>query len=216
MVAPPNIEPPLFLGKIQRDVKDFHWEKSLPEHDALYVQVNNLMDEKDESLAQFGQHLWTVIENSKPKNLILDLRHNNGGTTQKYPELLRTLTAFSRTSGNQLYALIGRRTYSAAGNLVTDVERLTAPIFVGEATSECCNLYGDPISVRLPFTKIQAELTAVKWQLSSPGDRRREMSPHVPIQLTAEAYFKGQDPALESVYQLIAARAKDNRFKKVD
>lgn len=216
MVAPPNIEPPLFLAKIQRNVQEFHWEKALPEHNALYVQVNNLVDEKDESLAQFGQHLWTVIENSKPKNLILDLRHNNGGTTQKYPEFLRTLTAFSRISGNQLYALIGRRTYSATGNFVTDLERLTSPIFVGEASSECCNLYGDPISVRLPFTKIQAELTAVKWQLSTPGDRRREMSPHVPIQLTAEAYFKGQDPALEAVYRLIAARTKDNRSQKVE
>ncbi len=214
MVAPANIEPPLFLSKIGRDVQDFHWEKALPEHDALYVQVNNLRDEKDETLAQYGRRLWTVIENSKPKNLILDLRHNNGGTTQKYPELLRTLTAFSRASGNQLYALIGRRTYSAAGNFVTDLERLTAPIFVGEASSECCNLYGDPIAVRLPFTKIQAELTAVKWQLSSPGDRRREMSPHVPVQLTAEAYFKGKDPALEAVYHLIAARRGRSEIRK--
>ena len=210
MVAPPNIEAPLFLSKLQREVRDFHWEKTLPEHAALYVQVNNLRDESNETLAQYGLRLWTVIENSKPKNLILDIRHNNGGTTQKYRELLRTLVAFSRTSGNQLYVLIGRRTYSAAGNFVTDLERLTTPVFVGEASSECCNLYGDPIAVTLPYTKIQAELTAVKWQLSSPGDRRREMSPHVPVQLTAEAYFKGQDPALEAVYRLIAARRKES------
>jgi len=179
------------------------------------VQINNIRDEKDETLTQYGLRLWTIIENSKAKNLILDLRHNNGGTTQKYPELLRTLTAFSRLPGNQLYALIGRRTYSAAGNFVTDLERLTAPIFVGEASSECCNLYGDPIAVRLPFSKIQAELTAVKWQLSTPGDRRREMSPHVPVQLTTEAYFNGKDPALEAVYRLIAARRENRQPQKV-
>ena len=32
------------------------------------------------------------------------------------------------------------------------------------------------------------------------------MSPEVPVQLTAEAYFAGQDPALEAIYRMIAAR----------
>jgi hypothetical protein len=214
LVAPPNVEPPLFLRKIERKIQQLHWTIALPERDALYVQVNNLLDEKDETLAQFGEHLWAEIEKVKPKNIILDLRHNNGGTTQKYPELLRTLIAFTRTEGHQLYVLIGRRSYSATGNFVTDLERLTAPIFVGEASSECCNLYGDPTSVRLPYSGIQGELTAYKWQLSTPGDRRREMSPQVPVQLTAEAYFKGQDPALDAVYRMIAARRVSSRTQK--
>jgi hypothetical protein len=80
------------------------------------------------------------------------------------------------------------------------------PYFVGEASSECCNLYGDPVNVTLPYSHVQAELTAVKWQLSSPGDRRREISPEVPVQLTAAAYFAGRDPALEAIYQLIESR----------
>ncbi len=215
MVAPPNVEPPLFLSKMQRQPLELHWETPLPEHNALYVQVNNLVNERNgEALSQFGRRLWTEIEKTRPKNIILDLRHNNGGTTQLYPELLRTLVAFTRTPGNQLYVLIGRRSYSATGNFVTDLERLTAPIFVGEATSECCNLYGDPISVRLPYSKVMAELTAVKWQLSSPGDRRREISPQVPLQLTAEAYFKGKDPALEAVYRLIASRQTNEQIQK--
>lgn len=209
MVAPPNVAPPLFLSKMQRKIEQLHWEVALPEHNAMYVQVNNLVDDTDETLARFGERLWSELEKQRPKNVILDLRHNNGGTTQRYPELLRTLIAFTRVSGNQLYVLIGRRSYSATGNFVTDLERLTAPIFVGEASSECCNLYGDPTSVRLPYSGIQGELTAYKWQLSSPGDRRREMSPQVPVQLTADAYFKGQDPALDSVYRLIAARRKE-------
>jgi tetratricopeptide (TPR) repeat protein len=214
LVAPPNVKPPLFLSKIQRQIQQLHWEIAVPEHDALYVQVNNLLDDKDETLAQFGERLWSEIEKARPKNIILDLRHNNGGTTQKYPELLRTLIAFSRVAGNQLYVLIGRRSYSATGNFITDIERLTAPIFVGEASSECCNLYGDPTSVRLPYSGIQGDLTAYKWQLSSPGDRRREMSPQVPVQLTAEAYFKGKDPALDAIYRLIAARRESSQTIK--
>jgi tetratricopeptide (TPR) repeat protein len=204
LAPPPGVAPPLFLRDIV--VTQKHWETPLPEHDALYVQVNNLVDEQNETLAQFGRRLWTVLDSVGPKNLILDLRHNNGGTTQLYPELLRTLIAFSRPAGNQVYVLIGRRSYSATGNFVTDLERLVDPIFVGEASSECCNLYGDPTAVKLPYSGTQGELTAVKWQLSSPSDRRREISPEVPVQLTAAAYFAGQDPAMDAVFRLIATR----------
>lgn len=202
--GPPGIPPPLFL----RDLDEVHWELTLPEHDALYVQVNNLIDDEDEKLPEFGRRLWTLLEKEHPKNLILDLRHNNGGNTLLYPELLRTLIAFSREPGNQIYALIGRRSYSAAANFITDLERLADPIFVGEASSECCNLYGDATEVMLPYSKVGGELTNVKWNLSSPSDRRREMSPEVPVQLTAQDYFAGRDPVMEAVQRLIAARRK--------
>ncbi|HEX2211522.1 MAG TPA: hypothetical protein VHG93_27800 [Longimicrobium sp.] len=204
LVPPPNVPAPLFLRDIV--VTQKHWETPLPEHDALYVQVNNLVNEENETLAQFGRRLWMVIDSVRPANLILDLRHNNGGTTQLYPELLRTLVAFSRPAGRQVYVLMGRRSYSATGNFVTDLERLVDPIFVGEASSECCNLYGDAARVILPYSGTQGEVTAVKWQLSAPGDRRREMSPEVPVQLTAAAYFAGRDPAMEAVFRLIASR----------
>ncbi|HEX5872636.1 MAG TPA: hypothetical protein VFY65_19535 [Longimicrobium sp.] len=209
LAPPPGVAPPLFLRDIV--VTQKHWETPLPEHDALYVQVNNLVDEENETLARFGQRLWTVLDSVRPKNLILDLRHNNGGTTQLYPELLRTLVAFSRSAGNQVYVLIGRRSYSATGNFVTDLERLVDPVFVGEASSECCNLYGDPTVVKLPYSGVQGELTAVKWQLSSPSDRRREISPEVPVQLTAAAYFAGRDPAMEAIFRMIAARRAASR-----
>jgi hypothetical protein len=204
LAPPPGVAPPLFLRDIV--VTQKHWETPLPEHDALYVQINNLVNEQHETLAQFGLRLWTVLDSVRPKNLILDLRHNNGGSTSLYPQLLRTLTAFSRTGGNQVYVLIGRRSYSATGNFVTDLERLVDPIFVGEASSECCNLFGDAAVIRLPYSGTQGELTTLKWQLSEPWDRRREISPEVPVQLTAAAYFAGQDPAMDAIFRMIATR----------
>jgi len=203
LVAPAGVPAPLFLSRMA----ETFWHTPLPGHDALYVQVNNLVDAPGEALAQYGRRLWTVLDTTRARNLILDIRHNNGGTTQLYPELLRTLIAYSRLPGRQVWVLMGRRTYSASGNFVTDLERLVDPVFVGEASSECCNLHGDPVSVTLPYSGVEGEVTAVRWQLSSPGDRRREMSPEVPVQLTAPAYFAGQDPALEAIYRMIGSRA---------
>lgn len=119
-------------------------------------------------------------------------------------ELLRTVIAFSRVPSHRIYALIGRRTYSATANFITDLERLATPIWVGEASSECCNFHGDASHVVLPFSRIEGEISTVRWNLSqNVFDGRREMSPDVPVQLTAKAYFAGQDPALEAVFRLI-------------
>jgi len=166
-------------------------------------------NDPDETLAAFGTRLWTVLSASRPGNLIIDLRHNNGGNTNLYRELLRTVIAYTREPGRQVYALIGRRTFSATANFITDLERLASPVFVGEASSECCNFYGDPSPLTLPNSRINAELTGVRWNLGgNPFDGRREMSPHVPVQLTAADYFAGRDPALEAVFTLIAAARK--------
>ena len=77
-------------------------------------------------------------------------------------------------------------------------------MFVGEASSECCNLNGDVAQVRLPHSGLSGTIAGVRWNLSRDVfDGRREMSPHVPVQLTAAAYFAGRDPALDAVFGMI-------------
>lgn len=202
VAPPPGVKPPLFLSRMDQTF----WTETLPERRGLYVQVNNLIDSPKEPLAQFGLRLNDIIKKAAPRNLIVDIRHNNGGTTQRYGELLRTLIAYSRDPNHRVYVLMGRRTFSASGNFVTDLERLVDPVFVGEASSECCNLFGDPTSLYLPYSRVRGELTAVKWQLSTPSDRRREMSPEVPVQMTARDFFSGRDPVMDAVFRIIDRR----------
>ena len=99
--------------------------------------------------------------------------------------------------------IIGRGLYSATANLITDLERLAAPIFVGEPSSGTGNQDGDESYVILPHSGIRGWLTSVWWQYSHPWDRRTSLVPDVPVQLTAKAYFAGQDPAMETILALI-------------
>ena len=202
--SPPKVPPPLFLKQVSTP----YWSQSLPEHNALYVQLNQLMSSWDVTLPDFGIRLREEIAKTQPRNLIIDLRHNGGGTTALYREFLRTVVAFSAAPHTKVYVLIGRGTYSAAANLVTDLERLADPVFAGEATSECCAFYGDATTLTLPYSGIRGGLTAVKWNLSHNSfDGRREMSPDLPVQLTAKDYFEGRDPVMEIVLKAIAAPA---------
>jgi hypothetical protein len=195
LAPPPAVKPPLFL----RDMKRAHWFKRLPGADAVYAQLNQMVDSPDETLPAFGLKLRKFLNETGVKNVILDVRHNNGGTTQLYPELLRTLIAHTAKDGNRLYVIIGRAVYSACANLVTDLERLAKPTFVGEPTSGTGNQHGDSSYYFLPYSGLGAQLSSALWQLSTPFDRRRSLVPDIPVQLTAKDWREGRDPALEAV-----------------
>jgi hypothetical protein len=173
------------------------------------VQVNQIADDRDETLEAFGLRLRSAIKDDRIRNVILDLRHNNGGNTFYYVELLRTLVAFSQQDGRTVYVIIGRGVYSAAANLVMDLERLAAPVFVGEPTSMTGNNYGDESEVQLPYSGIWAGVTSVKWQLGYPYDQRRSTVPNIPVVLTAADFFAGRDPAWESIAALCRGSRTD-------
>jgi tetratricopeptide (TPR) repeat protein len=197
--APPGVTAPLFLSQIRQN----HWLQALPERHALFVQVNNILPDEDETLPQLGLRLRQAIADAKPNSVILDLRHDNGGNSFSYVELLRTLVAFSAGEGRRVYVLIGRNVYSAAANLTADLERLAQPVFVGEPTSGTGNQWGDESRFILPYSGLTGSFAGVRWQLSHPWDLRRSIVPQVPVQLRADDYFAGRDPALDAVFRLI-------------
>lgn len=198
--APPNVSTPLFLS----NQGEKHWERLLPKHNAIYVQLYNVHNEQGEALPEYGKRLRGLLAEEDPANLILDMRHNTGGVTDLYPELLRTLIGFSQQPGKRVYVIIGRATYSAAANLITDIERLADPVFVGEPSGQCCNFAGDPSPLLLPYSRVTGAVSAVRWNLSgNVFDGRSEISPDVPVQLTAREYFAGEDPAMAAIVDLI-------------
>lgn len=193
--------PMQYLDSLERN----YWHTPMPAHEALYVQVNVMRNGPTQTLPEFGRSVWTALTNSHARNLILDLRHNYGGTTALYPELLKSIIAFTREPQNRLYVLIGRNTNSATSNFITDLERLASPVFVGESSSECCRLNGDPVEVKLPYSGRRGVISAVQWNLSRDVfDGRREMVPHVPVRVNAADYFSGRDAVLDAVRRLIA------------
>lgn len=200
---PPNVAAPLFLAR----VGEAHWFEPWEAMATIYAQVNQIAPDEDETLPAFALRLREALHESQARNLIIDLRNNNGGNTFTYPELLRTIIAFSADEDHRVYVLIGRMTYSAAANFTTELQRLANPIFVGEPSGAIGNQDGDEGLVRLPYSGLYATIAGVWWQLSDPWDERGSQAPHAPVQLTARDYFAGRDPALDTVRAMIGARA---------
>ncbi|HEX7709163.1 MAG TPA: hypothetical protein VF701_22100 [Thermoanaerobaculia bacterium] len=195
--------PPAYL----RRVEEPFWLEVDAATNLVYAQVNQISNSGSETFAQFGLRLRGVLAEHEPRHLVLDLRHNNGGNSYLYPELLRTLVAFDVQGDRSLFVLIGRNTFSAAQNLVVDLERLTNAIFVGEPTGGKPNTHGNEAEVVLPYSGLRFGLSSVYWQLSSPRDHRHWITPHVPVPLSAAEYFANRDPAMEAVRELTQVRS---------
>lgn len=194
--------PPLYL----RDVDRNYWLQPLPDASAVYWQFNQVRDmEEGPSIAAFADSLRETLERTGAENLIVDVRHNNGGNNGLLDPLLRTLVWWEQTApGRRLFVITGRNTFSAAQNFINRVERWTDAIFVGEPSSSKPNFLGEETHVVLPFSRVHGSISTMYWQDSDPGDERRWIAPHVPVTLSSSDYFGNHDPAMAAVLRVIA------------
>ncbi|MBV9210005.1 MAG: hypothetical protein JOZ52_05220, partial [Acidobacteria bacterium] len=91
------------------------------------------------------------------------------------------------------------RTFSAAQNLINELDKYTNTIFVGEPTGENVNFYGDPARVELPNSHIVIRVSGLWWQNMDPRDRRQWTAPHIAAELTSEDYRTNTDPAMKAI-----------------
>jgi hypothetical protein len=169
---------------------------------ALYVQCNLVMNGEGagaESFAGFFDRAIALAEAEKIERFVLDLRLNGGGdNTVLLPAIHRFIRSDWVNRRGRLYVLVGRRTQSAAQNFVNQLQIHTKAIFVGEPTGERPNMYGDPVDLELPSSKITISLSSLWWQDMGPLDTRVWTEPEVRAELSSEDYAAGRDPALEA------------------
>ena len=181
-----------------RDVS--YWFEYRRADGLVYAQVNAVTDHPAESLPAFAERLFAFIDGHAVDTLVLDLRWNGGGNTFLTQPLLHRLIgcrAVNRPGG--LFVIIGRRTFSAAQNTVTAIERDTDAVFVGEPTGSSPNFTGELIPFELPWSKLQVNVSDLYWQTSWPMDQRPFIPPEIYAPPTFAACLAGRDPAMDAI-----------------
>lgn len=162
-----------------------------------YVQFNQVLRTLDgETQAIRGE----VGRTQDLARVILDVRWNTGGNTLALAPLLRWLWSL-QDDGVELFVLIGRRTFSAAGNFVCYLERFSRPIFVGEPTGARPNGLGDHAEFVLPNSGMKVAVSDVYWQGGWPMDERPWIAPHVFVPPRFADFCRNRDAALEFVLE---------------
>ena len=98
----------------------------------------------------------------------------------------------SRTRSVSL--LIGRATFSAAGNFAADVDALPRVRLIGEATGGAPSQWGDATTVNLPSTGLIARVATSYQRYGRPSALTTR--PDVAVPLTVEDFPAGRDPVL--------------------
>jgi len=83
----------------------------------------------------------------------LDLRFNSGGNGSITPPMLKTLIEFEiNNPSGKIFVIMGRGTFSAAQNLLTEITEYTNPILVGEPSGSNPNHIGEAGWLKLPYS----------------------------------------------------------------
>jgi tetratricopeptide (TPR) repeat protein len=156
-------------------------------------------NETDETLGSFYEKLFEFIDTHDVDSLVYDVRHNGGGNNYLNKPFIKGLVRTDKLQKpGSLFVIIGRRTFSAAQNLVNEIDNYTSAIFVGEPTAENLNFYGDTRAETLPNSQIVAYLSFAWWQDKAPWENADWLYPDVSVAMSFEDFKTNKDPILEA------------------
>ncbi len=189
--------PPLYLAHADEVL----WMGAVDGGRSLYVEFNVVRDGPQRTLAEFAGELERrLTEHPEIDTVIMDVRHNGGGNSFLYPPLVKALVHFEEMrEDSRLYVLIGRQTFSACQNFITDLDTWTNAVFAGEPSGSRPNMVGESTYSVLPYSGLRAGISSRYHQESYPGDDRRWIAPDLPVALDSRDYFANRDPVLEAV-----------------
>lgn len=191
------------LARYLRWAANTFWFEDLPERQAVYFQLNGVQDAPDESLAALAERLCDVVAQEHVRRLIVDLRWNGGGNTFLVMPLLHRLLGLGKLGRpGALFVLVGRRTFSAAQNFASLLDRHAQPIFVGEPTGSSPNFVGESVPFTLPYSGARVMVSDLYWQNGWPMDHRTWIPPHLYVPPTFAALRDNLDPALDAILDL--------------
>lgn len=199
-------ELPLYL----RNRDDAHWFSKIPNQPIVYAAINVIRDAPHRTMEQFSEDLFRTIDKDKIAYLIIDLRHNGGGNNRLNKPLVQALIRSDQLREfGHLFVIVGRVTFSAAMNLVMDIQMSVQPVFVGEPTGSSPNFVGESSILVLPCSELPVSCSSLFWQNSDPWDDRPWIAPHVIAELSSEDYFSNRDPAMDAILHCIAKQESD-------
>jgi hypothetical protein len=184
------------------DSRTFWFE---PRGKIVYAVINQIANGEHETLAAFCDRLFEYINEHHSDALILDLRANPGGNSAFNKALVHGLI---RNPKLPVFVLIGRRTFSAAVTLATELEQNTSAIFVGEPTGGRPNGFGDSRKIALPSSGLTVRVATLYHQESDPRDSRDAIPPHLTVSPSSADFLAHRDLVLQTAMHVAEAMRK--------
>lgn len=198
-----KVSAPLYL----KNPQNIYWFEYDKDRKLVYVQHNGIADKQDEPVADFYKRVFAFVEANAVEKFVMDLRFNGGGNNFLNRQVVIDLIKSKINRRGKLFVITGRQTFSAAQNLVNQIEKYTEAIFVGEPTAAHPNHYGDNRPFTLPNSKLTVRASTLWWQDLDPRDERFWTAPEIAAEISSEDYRAGRDPMLEAALEYVPGSA---------
>ena len=198
-------KPPMWL----QAPLDYHRLIELPEHRAVYAQLNMVANIKGQSVGDYAAKIRKRAEAMDARAIILDLRLNQGGNGNLRTGLVKELIR-AEDADTRLFVLTARGTFSASQFILDDLDRLTDAVVVGEPASSSPTSYGDAYRSIMPNSGIAVRSSIVYWQEGQNFDPWTWVDVAVPLSFAD--YAAGRDPALEAALNYVPPEPLEDRL----
>jgi len=166
---------------------------------ATYLQIKAISDGVDQTFTNMAQAAVTQAESRDEPALIIDLRRCLGGDGTLNEGLVNALAeSDTLNQDGRLMVLTSRSTHSAAVMLVSALEQRTTARFIGQATADRPNHYGETNIFVTPNSALPIIYASEYYQTSTPDDQRHFRAPDIAISYTFADYVVGTDAVLEA------------------
>ncbi len=183
---------PLWLS----DQRNMYWFTYVSADQTLYCQINTIQQKAGDSLRTFMARAIATADSVGARRFVLDLRLNGGGDGSLNKQILLPLIKSRYDTPNKLFVITGRRTFSAAQMLVTELEKYSNATFVGEPTSSHGNQFGDSFRIVLANSHVMFRVSTLWHQYLDSRDKRVMIEPRISTPLSYADYARGDDPSL--------------------
>ncbi len=184
----------------QKKSGEIFWFEYLKDEKLVYVQQNAVENKSDETVADFYKRVMSFVAANPVEKFVLDLRFNGGGNNYLNRPVVIELIKSKINERGKLFVITGRQTFSAAQNLVNEIEKYTNAIFVGEPTAANPNHFGDPTLITLPNSKLRVYVSTLWWQDFDERDRRLWTAPEVAAEFSSTDFRDNRDPAMDAIF----------------
>jgi hypothetical protein len=177
---------------------EWHWVESSADGRVVHVGYNVTRGD----VSGFAREVQALAASASVGLVLLDLRLNGGGDNRTFQPLLRSMERLGATK--RLAVLTSRMTFSAAMQLVVELEQKTTATFVGEPTGGRPNHYGDAIVVQLPNAGLNAHVATIAWMTAGASDDRLTREPDIRVAHESRPYFADEDRVLNTAIAALA------------
>ncbi|MEK7401108.1 MAG: hypothetical protein AABZ80_01970 [Gemmatimonadota bacterium] len=175
------------------------WFRITPDK-LLYINHRAIAPFADgESNEAFFRRAFAAGDSARVERVVLDIRTNGGGNNFMNRHVVKEIVRRPDIDKpDKLLVLIGRGVFSAAQNLVNELDYYTNATFVGEPTGNSPNQFGDARPLELPRSTFVVRVSSLLWQSHQAADNRAWFTPDIYAEMGSEDYRTKHDPVLET------------------